>query len=330
MSSSSPPQSQRRKCCPPNAHPALARDESYELRGHVLQLGPGGGLSVYVTGDAPRGSPGLLVAHDIFGPDSGRTKQLCDVLARRLGVLVVLPDFFRGDPFFPEAYGNSMYSWRSVGESLFDLLIRCRALELLFSSNKRASWEVVGRDFEDICIPLLQERGCRKIGVLGFCWGGWFGCHAASNADICCVAAFHPSLEPCFLVGESSAELCAAVNCPVLMITAGEDSANVKSGGLLSNSIAEKSALLEEQSVFEEFKDMRHGKYGLKKLCYIIFCNDKIYTPRIHYVPQAVRSSLQYCCLYILFAMCDNRMGQPGTIHRTTWRGCTGKGRGGA
>jgi dienelactone hydrolase len=235
------------------------RDKSYTLLGENIVIS---GLNIYVTGTdaAPRGSPGLIVAHDIFGPDSGRTKEICDVLARRLRVLVILPDFFHGDPFFPEAYGESMHSWSGVGESLLDLFFRCRALELLFSSNKRASWEVVGRDFEDICVPMLQQRGCEKIGVLGFCWGGWLGCHAAANEHISCVGAFHPSLVPCMLVGESKVELCAGVRCPVLMLPAREDAADVKSAGLLHRSIAQKSRLLEEQSVFREFTDMRHGE----------------------------------------------------------------------
>lgn len=250
------------KCCPPDTYPALARDENYILKGEDIVID---NLHIYVTGGSVTGgkhisSSGLVVAHDIFGPDSGRTKEICDFLAMKLKLLVILPDFFHGDPFFPEAYGDSLYSWSSVGESLFDLFCRCRAFDLLFSPNRRASWEVVGREFENICIPLLQERGCKKIGVLGFCWGGWFGCHAAANANICCVASFHPSLEPCFLVGESSEALCAAVRCPVMMLTAKEDAANVKVGGMLQTSIAaHNSPLLADQCVFQEFKDMRHG-----------------------------------------------------------------------
>lgn len=248
------------KCCPPDAFQALARDEDYVLKGEDIVID---NLKIYVTGaaTADRGSAGLIVAHDIFGPDSGRTKEICDYLSVKLKVLVILPDFFHGTPFFPEAYGQSLYSWRSMGESLFDLFCRCRALELLFSSNKRASWGVVGREFEDICIPLLRDRGCEKIGVMGFCWGGWFGCHAAANENICCVGAFHPSLEPCFLVGESRDALCAAVRCPVLMLTAGEDLSDVKAGGMLQERIAAHNPpLIADQCVFQEFKQMRHGR----------------------------------------------------------------------
>ena len=38
----------------------------------------------------------LLFAHDIYGPDSGRTKQYCEKMATDLGVTCIIPDFFRG------------------------------------------------------------------------------------------------------------------------------------------------------------------------------------------------------------------------------------------
>ena len=38
----------------------------------------------------------IVLAHDIFGMHSGRHKQLCDLLAQRLGCVVVMPDLFRG------------------------------------------------------------------------------------------------------------------------------------------------------------------------------------------------------------------------------------------
>lgn len=49
-------------------------------------------MKVYKTG---KGKNVLIVAHDIFGLDGGRTKSVCDDLAIE-GVTVYLPDFFRG------------------------------------------------------------------------------------------------------------------------------------------------------------------------------------------------------------------------------------------
>ena len=51
------------------------------------------GIPCYVVGT---GEKTLLVAHDIFGVDSGRTKLICDRLSSELNLLVCLPAFFDG------------------------------------------------------------------------------------------------------------------------------------------------------------------------------------------------------------------------------------------
>ena len=38
----------------------------------------------------------ILWAHDIYGPESGRTKEYCNKMWTDLGVTCILPDFFRG------------------------------------------------------------------------------------------------------------------------------------------------------------------------------------------------------------------------------------------
>ena len=38
----------------------------------------------------------LVWGHDIFGPESGRTKEYCQKMNTDLGVTCILPDFFRG------------------------------------------------------------------------------------------------------------------------------------------------------------------------------------------------------------------------------------------
>lgn len=42
----------------------------------------------------------LIMIHDIFGFDSGRTKLICDELSL-LGITVYQPDFYRGEFFDP-------------------------------------------------------------------------------------------------------------------------------------------------------------------------------------------------------------------------------------
>ena len=40
----------------------------------------------------------VVWGHDIFGVDSGRTKEYCEKMNVDLGVTCILPDFFRGVP----------------------------------------------------------------------------------------------------------------------------------------------------------------------------------------------------------------------------------------
>lgn len=245
---------QRQHCCPENSYPYLVPDANYELQGEYITVK---GLKIYATGNRKSKST-VIVAHDIFGPDSGRTKQICDQIANRMNLYVVLPDFFHGKPFFPEMYGQSKYSWSSFCCSLVDLFCCCRSCDLLCTSNKRASWETVGKELDGIVIPFLCDNGSsERIGILGFCWGGWFGVHAAANPKIRCVGAFHPSLEPCLLVGEKSEDICKEVNCPIMMLAAGADKEDVKKGGLLEKSISAKP--FAEQCMFEEYAEMKHG-----------------------------------------------------------------------
>jgi dienelactone hydrolase len=52
----------------------------------------------------------VVWGHDIFGWDSGRTKELVDRLAAETEYMVVLPDLFRG-VIAPEA---PSYEWETV------------------------------------------------------------------------------------------------------------------------------------------------------------------------------------------------------------------------
>ena len=74
-------------CCPPNSWPELATD--YKSVGNVTKIGD---LDIYYVGQGPKC---IIWNYDIFGFDSGRTRQLCDLFAKE-GFLVVMPDFYRG------------------------------------------------------------------------------------------------------------------------------------------------------------------------------------------------------------------------------------------
>ena len=52
---------------------------------------------MYVVGN---GTTAIVWNYDIYGFDSGRTREYCDLFADN-GFLVILPDYFRGE-VFPE------------------------------------------------------------------------------------------------------------------------------------------------------------------------------------------------------------------------------------
>lgn len=48
---------------------------------------------------------------------------------------------------------------------------------------------------------------------------------------------FHPSLSGCHLVGEDGQAICDRANCPLVMLSAGNDFNDVKYEGMLHNAI---------------------------------------------------------------------------------------------
>ena len=104
----------------------------------------------------------ILWAHDIFGVDSGRTKEYCNKMwtgehcelwrviqflykcATDLGVTCILPDFFRG-----ESWPRPAPTWES---------------------QLRADWELK-------LLPYLLERGARGVAGIGTCFGSYVVMH---------------------------------------------------------------------------------------------------------------------------------------------------------
>lgn len=91
-------------------------DASYVLKGKWETWTPtdgknGASIRTYVVGNSKNV---IIVAHDIFGPTSGRLVEICDELAKDLNVRVVMPDFFHGKPFLDQnTYGAPVHKIRS-------------------------------------------------------------------------------------------------------------------------------------------------------------------------------------------------------------------------
>ncbi len=74
------------------------------------------------------------------------------------------------------------------------------------------SWEVVSESVQTTA-DMLKERGAKKLGCIGFCWGAWIAMHAGQDPSFCLCGGVHPTL-----FGKG-AELGEAVQCPVILLS---------------------------------------------------------------------------------------------------------------
>ncbi|KAB1214269.1 hypothetical protein CJ030_MR5G023182 [Morella rubra] len=126
------------------------------------------GLQTYITGplDSKRA---ILLISDVFGFEAPNLRKLADKVAAA-GYLVVVPDFFFGDPIV------------KFDDPQFD----------------RDSWlkaHNMDKGYEDAkpVIAALKSKGVSDIGAAGFCWGGKVVVKLASSTDIQAAVLLHPS-----------------------------------------------------------------------------------------------------------------------------------------
>ena len=242
-------------CCTARAHRALHLSEAQESGREIMV----NGIPCYETLPSHSGKvPALLVFSDIFGWRSGRTRQLCDEMAEKAGVQVLLPNFFHEDGSTEgEPLSGCSAAWYIAKRILY-----------YNWSNKHNSWWAslmypvfwtktnhVEPVIRSKLIPYLTESGQRPIGALGFCWGGWLAFHSASIPEIQCAIAMHPSVKMEKFHGGNSVDLYAAISCPTMCLAASDDPEEVKPSGALSESLDQKGLA----SFFQEYPDMKHG-----------------------------------------------------------------------
>jgi len=209
-------------CCPPESLGQLG-EEGYKPRGTITNRGD---LPIYVVGS---GSKAIIWNYDIFGFDSGRTKQLCDIVADA-GYLVLLPDWFRGtwqDPFEPAG----------IPEFL----------------NRTTQWDKILSDFHALVEPLATERGATTFGSVGTCWGSYPVVRFSALPNFNAGVSAHPSHSRlCQAMGVDEKSILEKVGCPQLFMPAGNDGDEVKAGGLGEQVLGSKLEIV-------EFPEMSHG-----------------------------------------------------------------------
>merc|ERR1740129_2331026 len=173
---------------------------------------------------------------ELFGQGAGISKGGDDV--------VFLTDPFRkAEPFhrLPWLY------WRALTR-----------LPGFLGDMKSQGWEKLGPLVLDKVMPMLRQRGAKRVAALGICWGGWLVAHLCASEDFCCGVTFHPSqTEVCKMLGEDLKELSDKVQCPQMLLAAKEDSAAVKEGGLVHEAYLAKP--FGEECILRTFGTMRHG-----------------------------------------------------------------------
>jgi len=208
-------------CCPESAWPSLGA-AGYQPKGKIEKVGD---LKVYMVGSGPRT---IIWNHDIFGWDSGRTRETADLVAAQ-GFLVLLPDWYRGDGREPTA--------ADAGEFL----------------KRQSDWSVIGKDFREKVLPLAKENGAIKIGSLGTCWGSYCVIRQCGEPEVTAGASWHPAHSfIASLMGEDEKDLLSKISGKQLFMPAGEDDPATKLGGL-------GEQVLGDRLQVEEFPTMKHG-----------------------------------------------------------------------
>ena len=174
---------------------------------------------------------------------------------------VLLPNFFHNDG---SDHTKPLEGWRAAW------YVAKRILYFDWSESRRARivpwpWLMyplfrtpttyVEPALRDKLLPYLLEKGPRRIGVLGFCWGGWMALHAAKYPEVSAAIAMHPSMNMEAFHGGTAHSVYEAIQSPSMCLAAGDDLQEVKPGGELAQVLATHSV----QAQLVEFPDMNHG-----------------------------------------------------------------------
>ncbi|KAJ5771427.1 uncharacterized protein N7511_003478 [Penicillium nucicola] len=127
--------------------------QGYSPKGYYETIA---GLKTYVTGNVG-GKMGLVDLYDVFGLAS-QTLQGADLLAVRLNAVVLVPDFFNGDPLKPEYVpADTEEKKQKIAEFLDQ--------KASFTRNTTVLLEAIQK---------YKSRfpSVGKWGAFGLCWGG--------------------------------------------------------------------------------------------------------------------------------------------------------------
>lgn len=196
-------------CCP-GALPVLPmHDSSYVPQGETIKLG---GSECYRVGE--NWGTAIVVMHDVFGPNSGGHKQVCDKLASG-GHYVIMPDFFEEGSIEP------YYKAQKVPEGKAWL--------------KQYGWGHCGPIMDAVYEHLYRDLKVKKCGSIGFCWGAWAVARACQDSSRMHAGVWaHPSCQVGHeLYGEGDEKwLSSQVRSPTLILPTPQEPVMYKDGSL--------------------------------------------------------------------------------------------------
>ena len=264
-------------CCPPGALPYLEEEETYKPKGQIHLLPPCERRShpcrLYIAGvdnaedtAAWTGKRILVVIHDVFGPNSGRHRLVCDMMAERLNAVVILPDCYRGQGLVPgyeveqspAPLGFNMWTFKALSQILFRGV---KSFFLQFPYENDLEYMLA-----DQLVPFLQSKsqeGIEKVpfGMMGICFGSWVVfkacCDSKLTPHLKCGIHFHASVHIERRVhGRDDLKLCSEVTCPQFFVCTPQEKKDWHAGGKAEELL--KSNTNMSEVVFIETKEM-HG-----------------------------------------------------------------------
>ncbi|OQR89510.1 hypothetical protein ACHHYP_06249 [Achlya hypogyna] len=215
-------------CCPPGSLPAAPTTST---KTPTIM----GGTPVFFYDNAAS-DVCILVVPDIYGPDSGRTKDNCAKLSAtyKVALLDVVEDYFIDS----DNVGEKIMGWAQA-----------RPFSAILPKIQAA------------VIHLQANHGVTKFAAMGYCWGSWvIGKYATDESSVLSAGVHcHPSwvLEQFFNGPGSGEKIADGLRSPVLFVAAGNDPDWVKPGGAVATTIAAKP--FGARSKFVTFDKMVHG-----------------------------------------------------------------------
>ncbi|RHY27291.1 hypothetical protein DYB32_008883 [Aphanomyces invadans] len=229
-------------CCPPTSLPPMPTTSAKES---MLM----GTTNVFFY-DNPASDRCVLVFPDVFGVDSGRTKDNCIRLSALYKVVLIEMNAAND---FPLAEQDTPWPWPV--EWIRKLVLQVRIIKWA----RARPFDKLQPKIDHVVTYMKTHHNVAKFGAMGYCWGAWVVAKYSTLPDtpLACGISFHPSwrVEDVSTGWGKAAKLGDLIRVPQLVLSAGDDPAFVKPGNSVDMSLQSKPF----ESKLREFSTMTHG-----------------------------------------------------------------------